>query len=387
MSLRSHLYDAVAPRSRTRPRLKKIAVEADKHAAMLRHSAAELIPQLIQPQTRSLTIAITAYCNLRCTGCRYGRDFMPNAQLPWELARDLLTDAKQAGVEYVRLYGGEPLLHPDLPKMVAHCVKIGLRVYVTTNGILLREKVDELYAAGLRDFTIGFYGVKDHYDNYVQRKDRFAALEASLDYVREKYGLEIGLRMNWLLMRPSCSVEALREAWKYAVKYHFPMRVDLVHYSLPYFTEGPEKILQFTEADKPAIQAVTAELIRLKHERPELIDQSALSLASIPDWLLKRDQMRVPCDKYQMLWIGADGTVQLCYVTFKLGNLHETRLRDMLFTPEHHQAARDAFALNCPNCHCGYDSRVHKHLPSFLKYSSSLVQLERSARNGETSSR
>jgi MoaA/NifB/PqqE/SkfB family radical SAM enzyme len=377
MSLRSQIYDVVAPPLRKFPKLKKAAIEADKQIELLRHTAADYFPQVIQPHTRSLTVAITAYCNLRCIGCRYGRDFMPNAQLPWELARTMFDDAKAAGVEYVRLYGGEPLLHPDLPRMVAHCVKIGLRVYVTTNGILLKEKVDELYDAGLRDFTIGFYGVKDHYDNYVQRKDRFAHLEAGLDYVRAKYGMKVGLRMNWLLMRPSCSVAALHEAFHYVEKYHFPMRVDLIHYSLPYFTEGPEKMLQFCPEDLAVIREVTQELIRLKMAQPELIDQSALSLASIPDWLLKGEAMRVPCDKYQMLWIGADGTVQLCYVTFKLGNLHETRLREMLFTPAHHQAARDAFAVNCPNCHCGYDSRVHKHLPSLRKYSADLVQISR----------
>ena len=377
MSLRSQLYDVVAPTLRKFPKLKQAAIEADKRIELLRHTAADYFPQVIQPNTRSLTVAITAYCNLRCIGCRYGRDFMPNAQLPWELARDMFDDAKAAGVEYVRLYGGEPLLHPDLPKMVAHCVKVGLRVYVTTNGILLKDKVDELYDAGLRDFTIGFYGVKDHYDNYVQRQNRFAQLEAGLDYVREKYGQEIGLRMNWLLMRPSCTVAALHEAFQYVEKYNFPMRVDLIHYSLPYFTEGPEKMLQFRAEDLPEIREVTKELVRLKLAKPTLIDQSAMSLASIPDWLLKGEAMRVPCDKYQMLWIGADGTVQLCYVTFKLGNLHETRLRDILFTPAHHQAARDAFAVNCPNCHCGYDSRVHKHLPSMRKYSAELVQISR----------
>jgi len=46
--------------------------------------------------------------------------------------------------------------------------------------------------------------------------------------------------------------------------------------------------------------------------------------------------------------VGPDGTVQLCYVTFKLGNLHGTRLRDLVFTKAHEKASRDAFSLNCP---------------------------------------
>jgi hypothetical protein len=85
--------------------------------------------------------------------------------------------------------------------------------------------------------------------------------------------------------------------------------------------------------------------------------------------------MRVPCDFREAIWIGADGTVQLCYVTFRLGNLHEQPLRAMLFGPEHKQAARDSFALNCPNCHCNYDRRVQKHGPSNTVYSQSLIPL------------
>ena len=78
--------------------------------------------------------------------------------------------------------------------------------------------------------------------------------------------------------------------------------------------------------------------------------------------------MRVPCDAGKLLWVGADGGVNLCYVTFPLGNLHEQRLADFLYGRAHHQAARDAFQLNCPNCHCERDSRIQKHLPSRIRY-------------------
>jgi cyclic pyranopterin phosphate synthase len=58
----------------------------------------------------------------------------------------------------------------------------------------------------------------------------------------------------------------------------------------------------------------------------------------------------------------------MCYVTFKLGNLHEKRLKDMLFTQTHIDAARNAFKLNCPNCHCAYGGRVTGHGPTRRKY-------------------
>ncbi|HVS17092.1 MAG TPA: SPASM domain-containing protein, partial [Planctomycetota bacterium] len=93
-------------------------------------------------------------------------------------------------------------------------------------------------------------------------------------------------------------------------------------------------------------------------------------LRSIPDWLMLGPDMRIPCDAYNMVWVGADGSVKLCYVTFDLGNLHERRLRDMLYGPEHQAAARGAFRLDCPNCHCERDNRIKKDLASRLKYGS-----------------
>jgi hypothetical protein len=46
-----------------------------------------------------MTIAVTAFCNLRCAGCRYGRSFMPGAQLPLRLVQDALIDARASEAE------------------------------------------------------------------------------------------------------------------------------------------------------------------------------------------------------------------------------------------------------------------------------------------------
>jgi hypothetical protein len=108
--------------------------------------------------------------------------------------------------------------------------------------------------------------------------------------------------------------------------------------------------------------------VRRKKQTPALFNQSLLALRSVPDWLLKGPEMRVPCDSHEQLWVGPDGTVQQCYVTFRLGNLHQTRLRDMLDTPCHKKAAIDSYQLNCPNCHCFYGRRIEKHGPSVTRY-------------------
>ncbi|MDG1499982.1 MAG: radical SAM protein [Planctomycetota bacterium] len=348
----------------------RLAKGVENRTERLRHSVAKLRPGIIKPRPYKIMISLTAQCNARCIGCRYGRDFMPGHQLDWPTIKDLLDDAKQAGFYSIRLYGGEPLLHPDLPKIVAYCVSLGLRPYVTTNASLLDSKIDELVAAGLRDITVGFYGVGDAYDEYVQRPGLYAKVEQGLAAVRDRHGDLVEMQMNWLLMKPTATPEAFHQAREVAERYHMKMRVDLVHYSLPYFQEGAEGELQFTDRDRPQIEAVVAELIQTMEERPALLNHTVEGLRSVTDWLLLGPAMKVPCTAYEMIWVGADGTVQMCYVTFKLGNLKQTRLRDMLNTDQHNQAAQDAFAVKCPNCHCSSNERIMRHTPSLKKYSS-----------------
>jgi MoaA/NifB/PqqE/SkfB family radical SAM enzyme len=360
--------NAVKKAAQASPKMKQYLREAEYGVGVIEHGLAQLTRAVIQPRPRRITIAITAYCNLRCIGCRYGRDFMPGQQLTLGEVKGLLDDAKAAGVETVRLYGGEPLLHRDLPEMIRHAVGIGLSTYVTTNGVLLHQKIDALFAAGLRDVTIGYYGTEGSYEAYTQRPGRFARLVAGMEYARSQYGAALSMQLNYLIMRPSCQIEDLHAAWEFAERFDMTFHTDLIHYSLPYFTDGIEGDLQFSTDDEAKIRVLVAELARLKQAYPLRLRESLESIHSIPDWLLKGPGMRVPCDAKKLIWVGADGTVQLCYVTFKLGNIRERPLRQMLFTPTHRNAARDAFSLNCPNCHCERNDRILKHLPSRLKY-------------------
>jgi len=369
MSLRRSLSPIILAAVRRHPGAKQALKSVDGHLDLITHSVAHVLPQILQPDPREIFITLTANCNLRCRGCRYGREFMAGSQLSWPVIRDLLDDAKSLGINAIRLYGGEPLLHPDIVRAVEYSVDLGLNTWITTNGVLLRQKIDDLFSAGLRHVEVGFYGVGDEYDSYVQRKNQYSKMQRGVAYLRDRYGMAVSLNLGWVLMRPNCTIDAVHRTWQFAKTYTAPFGVSVVHYSLTYFTEGPNRELQFGRDDLPAIQAVVAELIRLKEMEPELILQTLTGLRSIPDWLIKGPEMRVPCDRRRLVWIGADGTVQLCYVTFKLGNLNDTRLSHLLFTPAHKRAARAAFSLNCPNCHCNYDGRVRMDASSRLKYS------------------
>ena len=117
----------------------------------------ELHDQFRRP-LRDLRVSVTDRCNFRCPYCMpaevFGANypFLKDPQLMSldELVR-ILRQFLRAGVEKVRLTGGEPLLRPDVPELV-RILKQELRVpevALTTNGWLLEKLAPALRTAGL----------------------------------------------------------------------------------------------------------------------------------------------------------------------------------------------------------------------------------------------
>ncbi|MDT4912750.1 MAG: 3,8-cyclase [Pseudonocardiales bacterium] len=101
-----------------------------------------------------LRISLTDLCSLRCTYC------MPADGLDWLTKAQRLSDDEflrlatlfvRLGVRSVRLTGGEPLVHPTLPDVVARLAALDPRpeISLTTNGVTLERFAPRLVAAGL----------------------------------------------------------------------------------------------------------------------------------------------------------------------------------------------------------------------------------------------
>jgi len=95
-------------------------------------------PKTLQP--RSLYLHLTARCNLRCVYC-YNRKERENWQgdMPFSLAKRVLSQAKEMGIPAVVLTGGEPLLNPEAPRIGEFAKELGLHVTLLTNGIPVDE--------------------------------------------------------------------------------------------------------------------------------------------------------------------------------------------------------------------------------------------------------
>jgi hypothetical protein len=91
------------------------------------------------------------------------------------------------GIDKIRLTGGEPLVRRDLDILVAGLLGIpGVRdLALTTNGILLAEQAERLYAAGLRRLNVHLDTLDAARFRQISRRDGLDRVLAGLDRAAE----------------------------------------------------------------------------------------------------------------------------------------------------------------------------------------------------------
>ena len=106
-----------------------------------------------------LRLSVIEACNFRCSYC-LPKGYQARPDLPRHLGVDeirrLLTGFARLGMRKVRLTGGEPSLRRDLTDIigVAAAVPGVEKIALTTNGVLLPQRIDDLRAAGLSHLNV-----------------------------------------------------------------------------------------------------------------------------------------------------------------------------------------------------------------------------------------
>src|ERR1700675_1263663 len=97
-------------------------------------------------------------CNLACTYCNEYDDF--SAPVATDVMLERLDQLAALGTTIVTFSGGEPLLHPDLDRLIAHVRSRGIVAGMITNGYLLTaQRGEKLNDAGLDHMQISIDNV------------------------------------------------------------------------------------------------------------------------------------------------------------------------------------------------------------------------------------
>ncbi len=117
-------------------------------------------------------------CNLACPGCG-------KIQFPTEILRQRLTPEaafaaiEECGAPMVSVAGGEPLLHPQIEEMIAGLIARKRFVYLCTNAILLKRRIDRFKPSPYFSWVVHLDGLRERHDASVDRPGVFdTAVEA-----------------------------------------------------------------------------------------------------------------------------------------------------------------------------------------------------------------
>jgi cyclic pyranopterin phosphate synthase len=115
---------------------------------------------------KKLRVSVTDKCNMRCGYC------MPKNNTKWFDSTEVLSFEEiirlssifaNLGVEKIRITGGEPLVRPLIENLIKSIAKIPhiKSIGLTTNGLLLSDRVKKLKSSGLNSVNISLDSFKE----------------------------------------------------------------------------------------------------------------------------------------------------------------------------------------------------------------------------------
>jgi hopanoid biosynthesis associated radical SAM protein HpnH len=120
-------------------------------------------------------------CNLACAGC--GKIQYPAHVLKMNLSPDECFRAvDECGAPMVSIPGGEPLMHPEIDKIVEGLVARRKYIYLCTNALLLKEKLHLFRPSKYLTFSVHVDGAREHHDFSVCKEGGY---DVAIEGIRE----------------------------------------------------------------------------------------------------------------------------------------------------------------------------------------------------------
>ncbi len=292
----------------------------------------------------SISILLTNRCNARCVHCdiwkNRGREDTP-AVPEW---KTVLTDLRRwLGPVGIAFTGGEALLRPYTPELIAHAASLGLFVELLTHGWWEdQSRIENAALANPGRITVSLDGIGDLH-NVVRGRDKFydktlASIETMLRVRRER-GLGFAIRLKTVIMDQN--LEAVHEVARFASRdgmrvFYQPVEQN---YNTPEDPRWFERSANWPRDPEKAVRAVER-LIALKREGLH-IDNSYEQLRAMIPYFRNPAALRVsvqahtahekrtPCAALTNMQIMPNGDVLACYSMPPIGNFTQTPIREM----------------------------------------------------------
>jgi hopanoid biosynthesis associated radical SAM protein HpnH len=118
-------------------------------------------------------------CNLKCEGC--GKIQHPAGVLKQRMpVAQAVGAVRESGAPMVSIAGGEPLMHPQIGEIVRQLTAQRRYVFLCTNAVLLRKKLDEFRPSRYFAFAVHIDGLRERHDESVAKEGVFDEAVAAI---------------------------------------------------------------------------------------------------------------------------------------------------------------------------------------------------------------
>ena len=147
----------------------------------LRVGAYILKQRLLRRQRYPLVLMLEPLfrCNLACPGC--GKIDYPKEILDRRLSvEECVQAAEECGAPIISIPGGEPLIHREMPQIVAELVKRKKFVILCTNALLLERRLKEFKPSKYFNFSVHLDGLEAEHDRAVNQPGTYQRAVAAI---------------------------------------------------------------------------------------------------------------------------------------------------------------------------------------------------------------
>ena len=290
----------------------------------------------------SICLLLTNLCNARCVHCDIWKNKGKEAFPTLEEWKTVLSDIRRwLGPVQVTFTGGEALLQPYAPEVVAHASSIGLAPEVLTHGYWKDQtRIEKLAMANPWRVTLSLDGIGATHSKVRGRENFWELTTTSIETLkrlRSEHKLKYHIRLKNVLMEHNLQDAAEVARFANQPGMHIFYQAVEQNYNTPEDPRWFEKSENWPKNPERAVAAVE-DLIRLKREGLP-IDNSYEQLEVMIPYFRNPDAMRVAiqshsahehrqnCGALINLQIQPNGDVLTCHGMAPVGNIKTTPVR------------------------------------------------------------
>lgn len=123
-------------------------------------------------------------CNLTCTGCGRIREYSQTIKEKLSVA-ECLASVDECGAPIVSICGGEPMIYPEIGKLVRAILRRRKNIYLCTNGMFIQKRLHEFKPTSRFFFNVHLDGMEATHDAAVEREGVFKAAVEGIKAAKE----------------------------------------------------------------------------------------------------------------------------------------------------------------------------------------------------------